>query len=266
LKIKEIFLTITFTILFLSISNILPIIYAADPNSTMAGTNVTMAGTNVTMAGTNVTMAGINVTMVGTNVIMVESPFTGINVTVVGTNVTMGGINFTIYYIDTDLSLQVKHGSSEGYIQVFPTLTYYSGNKFSLNDVSIYVDGNYTTKVSSNQLSSNIFVGSGSHTIMASVPELSEIFDNRIRYKASNDTIVFVVPPSIPPPPPSPDDIFPIEYVIAGIVILVIVGVIAIFKLKSKPKKIARAFCGICGANIVSKSKFCRKCGNILQK
>jgi len=246
--IKEIFLTITFTILFLSISNILPIIYAEDPNSTMAGTNVTMAGTNVTMAGTNVTMAGTNVTMAGTNV------------TMAGINVTMAGANVTINYYDTDLSLQITNGSSQGYIKVLPTLTYGSGSKLVTSDVSIYVDGKYITNLSSNQWSSNIFAGSGSHTIKASVLELTDASDSSIKYRSSSVTETHFVSGG------TSDQGFPIEYVIVVAAIPAIAVVIAIYKLKSKPKKIARAFCGICGAKFVSKSKFCRKCGNILQK
>ena len=98
-----------------------------------------------------------------------------------------------ITYHNTFLSLQVQDGTSQGYIKVKPTLTYGSGGKLSSSNISIYVDGNYKTKVTSNQWSSNIFAGSGSHTIKASIPELTSSTNNLIKYRASSDTETFFV-------------------------------------------------------------------------
>jgi len=85
-------------------------------------------------------------------------------------------------YYDTRLSLTISDGSSQGHIKVLPTLTYGSGSKLGTSDISIYVDGNYKTKVSSNQWSSNIFAGSGSHTIKASVSELTDSSDSSRKF------------------------------------------------------------------------------------
>jgi len=88
------------------------------------------------------------------------------------------------------LSLQVQDGTGEGTIQVKPTLTYGSGIKLATNDVSIYVDGNYKTRVSSNLLSSNIYTGSGHHTIKASIGALR---DSLASYDPSSDTETYFV-------------------------------------------------------------------------
>jgi len=95
-------------------------------------------------------------------------------------------------YRSTFLSLQVQDGTSQEYIKVKPALTYGSGSKLDA-DVSIYVDGTYKTKVASNQWSSNIYTGSGSHTIRALIGEMPNIFDNSIRYRASSDTVNYFV-------------------------------------------------------------------------
>ncbi len=99
----------------------------------------------------------------------------------------------TITYYDTFLSLQVRDSSKGGYIQVKPTLTYGSGSKLSNYDVSIYVDGNYKARAFSNSWSNNIWAGTGSLTIKASVPERTDTSDSSIRYRASSDTETFFV-------------------------------------------------------------------------
>ena len=146
-----------------------------------------------------------------------------------------------ITYHNTFLSLQVQDGTSQGYIKVKPTLTYGSGGKLSSSNISIYVDGNYKTKVTSNQWSSNIFAGSGSHTIKASIPELTSSTNNLIKYRASSDTETFFVKAassvgSTPTPTPTPtsSDSFPMEYVIVGIVIVAVVAGIGIALSKRK--------------------------------
>ena len=148
-------------------------------------------------------------------------------------------------YHNTFLSLQVQDGTNQGYIKVKPTLTYGSGSKLSTSNISIYVDGNYKTNVASNQLSSNIYAGSGSHTIKASIAEITSFTNNLIKYRASSDTKTFSVkaatstPTSIPTPTSSNAD-FPMEYVIVGIVIvgIVIAAVAAVIGIAlSKRKK-----------------------------
>ena len=143
-----------------------------------------------------------------------------------------------ITYYDTQLSLQVKDSSSQGYINVKPTLTYSSGNNPPTNDISVYVDGTYKTKVTSNQWSSNIYAGSGAdHTIKASVLEMTSSSNTSIKYRASSDTVIHFVKASSTPTPSSSgtsSESFPIVYVIVGIVIIVIVLGIGITLSKRK--------------------------------
>jgi len=198
----------------------------------------------------------------------------------IGTTVTQ----LKTTYHSTFLSLQVQDSSSQGYIKVEPTLTYDSGSKLSNNNVSIYVDGNYKTKVSSNQWSSNIYAGSGSHTIKASVIEMTSSTNNLIKYKASSDTKTFFVKAassvgstSTPNPIPS-NASFPTESVIVVIVIVaVVVGIgIALSKRKktapliaSQPAKVQTTsddtqfwVCPNCGRDLQMKSgrQFCPSC------
>ena len=138
----------------------------------------------------------------------------------------------------TQMSLQVQDGTSEGYIKVKPTLTYGSGSKLATKDVSIYVDGNYKTRVSSNLLSSNIHTGTGSHEIKASIGALR---DSSASYDPSSVTKTFFVKTAVTsagPTGPSSSgsspgitsssgssssvtssDSFPMGYVVAGVVI-----------------------------------------------
>jgi len=66
-------------------------------------------------------------------------------------------------------------------------------------------------------------------------------------------------------------DVLPIEYVAIGSIAIVVIVVVAIFKLRKsvvgpKEKPATRLFCGKCGGDIDPKSKFCRKCGKTLPK
>jgi len=74
----------------------------------------------------------------------------------------------TITYYDTFLSLQVRDGTKEGYIQVKPILAI-DYSRLRNYDVSIYVDGNYKARAFSDSWSNNIWAGTGSHIIKASV-------------------------------------------------------------------------------------------------
>jgi len=124
-------------------------------------------------------------------------------------------------YHNTFLSLQVTDGTSQGYIKVYPTLTYDSGTKLPTTNISIFVDKIFKSDVLSNQWSKNIWAGAGSHTIRADFPEIS-------KYRASSDTVNYFIKsatnvnPAGPPssslsPVASSSDIFPIEYVIVGV-------------------------------------------------
>jgi len=160
----------------------------------------------------------------------------------------------TITYYDTFLSLQVNDGTSQGYIQVKPTLTYGSGSKLSNYDVSIYVDGNYKARAFSDSWSNNIWAGTGSHTIKASFSETTSISDISTKYKASSVTETFFVKSIIPTPPqiptptqiptppqiPTPTDAsFPIEYVVIAVAIAAAVGIaIALSKRKKTAPRV----------------------------
>jgi len=76
----------------------------------------------------------------------------------------------------TSISLQVIDGTSPQTLRVFPTFTDYAGNPIPTSKISIYVDGQYKQKVSSNNWSTSLRCGEGSHTV-----------------KAVSDTIVFGV-------------------------------------------------------------------------
>jgi len=181
----------------------------------------------------------------------------------------------TTYY-DTQMSLQVQDGTNQGYIKVKPALTYGSSSKLATNDVSIYVDGNYKTKVSSNQLSSNIYAGSGSHTIKASVVEFPNSFDSSIRYKASSDTenyYISVISPSSGGSfvsgqrvSSTSSDISLIEYVIVGVVVAAVaagVGVALSKKKKAAPLVYASpANIPVAPATDDTQFWVCPRCGN----
>ena len=157
---------------------------------------------------------------------------------IIGTQTIMSVTQPKITYYDTNLSLQVQDGTNQGYIKVKPTLTYNSGNTLTTNSISIYVDGTYSTKVTSNQWSSNIYAGSGAdHTIKASVAEMTSNSNTSIKYRSSSDTVIHFVRASTPVISGSsgtPSDNFPIEYVIAGIVIAVVAVGIGIALSKRK--------------------------------
>ena len=134
-------------------------------------------------------------------------------------------------YTNTILSLLVQDSSSQGHINVKPTLTYGTGIKLSNYDVSIYVDKDYKGKVKSDQWLSKIYTGPGHHTIDAYFVETTSNFDNSLRYRASSDTKIYFVKAATTSvgssgPPSSgsssgvtSSDSFPMEYVIVGVVI-----------------------------------------------
>ena len=152
----------------------------------------------------------------------------------------------TINYYNTKLTLQVLDGSSTGYVQVYPKLTYGSGDLLGTPDISIYVGGIKKTQVSSNQWSSNIFVGDGTHTIRAGFSAHEDSKDSSVTYRAStSNTETFSVgsspiisPPTPPPPPPlpPPPPDYSAIYAVIGVIVVAVVGVgIAL----SKRKKVA---------------------------
>ena len=65
--------------------------------------------------------------------------------------------------------------------------------------------------------------------------------------------------------------LFPIEYVIAGVVIVAIAGIAIILSRRKKAARYTKGaaikkFCGKCGATIDPTIKFCRKCGQPIPK
>ena len=149
-----------------------------------------------------------------------------------------------VTYYDTKISLSVVDGSSTDYIKVKPELTYGSGSKLSTSLVEIYVNGNYKNKVSSNQWSSNIWAGSGTHTIKASIPELNDPSDSSVRYKASSNTVTFFVTASSGggagfSSSATLDVGFPIEYVLIGVIIAGTISVVIVLVKKKKAAPMA---------------------------
>ncbi len=176
---------------------------------------------------------------------------------------TTGGNETVETTYPTLLSLQVVNGSSPGNIKVNPELTYGSGSKLSVSSVKIYVDGNFTTEVSSNQWSSDILVGLGNHTIKASVPEITDPSNSLVKYQSSSDTVINYAGIT--------EETFPIEYIIIVIIATIVVISAAILHLKkSRKQKISKQavsrpkFCRKCGSKLLEKDKFCGKCGKSL--
>ena len=97
-------------------------------------------------------------------------------------------------YHNTQLSIQVRSGSSPGYVQINPTSKIDSGSLLTTTQVSISVDGNNITTISSNQWSGDIFVGSGTHNISASIPQLTDSRDEHVIYRESSGSITYTPP------------------------------------------------------------------------
>ncbi|MGI0026615.1 MAG: hypothetical protein ACREAD_02090 [Nitrosopumilaceae archaeon] len=98
-----------------------------------------------------------------------------------------------VTYHTTQLTLQVKDGSSPGTIQVEPGLTMDSGGLITTPDISISIDGNNVVKVQSNQWSADISVGSGTYTIVARYPQESDNNNSNVFYKTSTDSKYYTV-------------------------------------------------------------------------
>ena len=179
-------------------------------------------------------------------------------------------------YYDTDLSLQVRVGSSPDSINVNPTLSYDGGNLLS-SSVSINVDGVYKTKVDSNQWSNNIQVGGGKHNVQAFFSKMTDPSNRAIIYQSSNSGIQSIVtssPSAISIPSfDSTDDLTLL--IILGIAAAAAVGVIIPLILRNKKRSGAQPVqnlnsstpvqtlqvCNNCGSAITRGGKFCKKCG-----
>ncbi|KAG2478118.1 MAG: hypothetical protein NPMRTH1_760024 [Nitrosopumilales archaeon] len=101
---------------------------------------------------------------------------------------------------NTQLFLQVSDSSRSGYIKVYPQLTTTSGQTVQSSDISIYVDGKYTTKVRANSWSSDIYTDSGRHNIEARFSETISSSNSAITYKSSSQMQSF----NVKAPPPTP--------------------------------------------------------------
>ena len=96
----------------------------------------------------------------------------------------------TIY--DTSLTLQVKDGSDDRCLEVYPQLTYGTGSNLDTDDVYIYTDMDmpeYAPNVPSNDWS-EICVEYGTQTIWAEVPQLKDVDDPAIIYLNSTSNYV----------------------------------------------------------------------------
>jgi len=119
------------------------------------------------------------------------------NVKTLTNNTTPASNAKTINYIDTRLSLDYKESANKGYVSVYTTLTTNSGNLQS-DIISILVDGQFKTHVSTEIWSSDILIGFGTHTIEAVYPLTSDLKDSSTIYKNSDafKTIVIQQPTS----------------------------------------------------------------------
>jgi len=179
-------------------------------------------------------------------------------------------------YYDTDLSLQVREGSSPGSINVNPTLSYDGGNSLP-SSVSINVDGVYNTKVDSNQWSSDIQVDGGPHNVQAFFSETIDPSNRAIIYQSSNSGIQSIVtssPAAISIPSfDSMDDstLLIILVIVAAAAVGIIIPLILRNKKRSGAQRVQNLnsgtpvqtsqVCNNCGSAITRGSKFCRKCG-----
>jgi hypothetical protein len=185
----------------------------------------------------------------------------------------------------TNLSIDLKQGSSSGSIKVYPTLTYDSGTtmpSYSINGkenyIDIYVNGVYKTSVIPNQLSGDITVGYGHHTVYAESPRLSITSSGETYSGATSNTESIDLQIVTPPPSASTSTaIDPTIFIILGAVAAIGVGVgVAMMKRKkprvvlqnpysppvTKPDNTMFFGCPTCGHNIqiVSGRQYCPNC------
>jgi hypothetical protein len=205
-----------------------------------------------------------------------------------GSQDTTGESYFTIssgttHY--TNLSIDLQQGSSSGSIKVYPTLTYDSGTtmpSYSINGkenyIDIYVNGVYKTSVIPNQLSGDITVGYGHHTVYAESPRLSITSSGETYSGATSNTESIDLQIVTPPPSASTSTaIDPTIFIILGAVAAIGVGVgVAMMKRKkprvvlqnpysppvTKPDNTMFFGCPTCGHNIqiVSGRQYCPNC------
>ena len=104
-------------------------------------------------------------------------------------------------YITTSTSLQVKDGSNAGYIQVYPTVMPSFGGTIYTSNISLYVDGQYKGKVTSDGWSQQIHTGSGKIFVELKFPETTSSWNKAIIHKSSDASQTFDV--KYPPPKPT---------------------------------------------------------------
>jgi len=111
------------------------------------------------------------------------------DIEIIGTFVSSGSSTQKIY-IEMSTYLSIDQGSTPGYVAVFPEHIPVDGGFKDLNtdSVSIYVDGTFIQKVSTNEWS-EIWTGGGSHTIKAVIPDLTVSGDPQQNiYRGSEST------------------------------------------------------------------------------
>jgi len=101
-------------------------------------------------------------------------------------------------FVNTNMSIDVKDGSKVGFVKVFPKVTDSSGKNISFNSISLYIDGVYKTKISSNQWSQDIYSKSGTHNFESEFSQTTSSNNKAIIYKKSTDVTSFTV--KSPPP------------------------------------------------------------------
>ncbi len=107
----------------------------------------------------------------------------------------------------TTTSLQIRDGSSPGYIQVKPSVSYDNGKYLSPSYLSLYVDSVYYTNVKPDVWSSDIKTGSGTHYIEAVYSKSTSPNNRVILYEDSLTGKSF----NVKSPPPAPKQTTQVE-------------------------------------------------------
>jgi len=107
----------------------------------------------------------------------------------------------------TTTSLQIRDGSSPGYIQVKPSVSYDNGKYLSTSYLSLYVDSVYYTNVKPDVWSSDIKTGSGTHYIEAVYSKSTSPNNRVILYEDSLTGKSF----NVKSPPPAPKQTTQVE-------------------------------------------------------
>lgn len=98
-----------------------------------------------------------------------------------------------IIFLDTKLTLDYTVNEKIGYVNVYAKLSTNVEPNLSSNKIIIFVDKQQKTFVSTNTWSSDIWIGTGNHTITAMYLQTKDPKNSSIVYKESNTTKIILV-------------------------------------------------------------------------